>query len=190
MSTLRVLLVLGTLLNARRFDAAVSYTVTVTDEPETTTLSKTRQFSVLADTGRIRAKKLPSEETSLVVYDDILWTKGSPTVALNSRNQTWFELRGSPFALSSRFLTPLFDGTANNAVLRLDDLGRTAGGEHQYTGQVTYDVYAEIGGERVKVTCVAAFAATTTENIDRAYWRGRYAAAHGLRGGRREILRG
>lgn len=163
--------VLAVLAQASDGVAGTAYTVRKSGGTFTT---QRGQFAVVADSGRIRADALDKLPEAVVLWDRILWADSSPMIALNSENQTWYELEPpTPFALSSHFLTPLSNATVKNLKMYFNEVRSEVASQRRYSGRLTYDVHSTLGGESVKVTCLALFDVTTTEEQLRRNWLGR-----------------
>jgi hypothetical protein len=170
---MRVLLLLCAMcvLQLKDARAGTAYSVRVSGG---TFAAQRGQFSVLADSGQIRADAVEKQADAVTLWDSILVVASSPMIALNSENQTWYELEPpSPLVPSSHFLTPLPGATVKNLRMSVSEAGDAGGGEHRYAGQLTYELHATLSGEKVKVTCAASFDVTTTEKQDRRDWPGR-----------------
>jgi hypothetical protein len=148
--------------------AGVSYTVAMTragDQPQS------RRFSVVAEDGRVHATLPKAPPDEVVVYDGLIWTGSSSAVALNSQNQTWYALAPvTPFAPTSRFLTPQNEATIKNVKMKLN-APATVEGELHYSGSIAYQVVTG-GAFGVKISCTATFRVVTNGAADRRNWLG------------------
>jgi hypothetical protein len=160
-----LLLTLALLGHAAAASAATEYTITRTGGMGKRAIHE----RVIAEDGRIRATS--DVEEGPILFDGVLWLEGSPVIALNSQNQTWYEL-DDPFALSSYYLYPLLSprGIADVKVELQEQVGATDG-KRRYSVRLHYLVR---GGGGVEVTCDATLEVTTTDAIDRRLWAGRF----------------
>jgi hypothetical protein len=159
---LLTLVLLGSAVAAR---AATEYTVT-----RSGTEVHTSQYRVIAEDRRIRVTSMTAEEGPILL-DGLLWVEGSPVIALNSQNQTWYELEDpAEFALSSFYLSPMIrPPRITNLKLELEEQTGAAEGERRYSGRLHYLVHGPAG---VDVTCDATLDVRTTDTIDRRLWLG------------------
>jgi hypothetical protein len=153
-------------------DGAVSYTIQVTRGAQKLAGNG---VSVTADHGRIRANFPEPAPDTPILHDSLLRTGGSPVIALNSQNQTWYELEpAAPFAMHSLVFGVSFEKPAvKNVTLQFEETAGTTPPEHHYSGHLAYDVHGSVFGEAVKVHCVATFEVSTTESVERDTWLGR-----------------
>lgn len=128
---------------------------------------------VVADSGKIRVDLVRPPDT-VVTADTLLYEGSGPLIALNSEDRTWYDIESPrPFALSSRYLTPLAENPAARKVrLEFNEAAGDAPGERRYSGRLTYDVYYTVMDAEVKVLCAASFEVTTTDRHDRRDWLG------------------
>ena len=149
--------------------AGLAYTVTIKRSGE---MDRLQTFTVIASEDRLRVSHIDAAEGAGVLYDGLI-KNASGIVALNSRNRTWYSAPAlSPFALTSRYLSPTPDGKVKKLSMTIHP-GAAPAGEHHYSGEIRYDVQTSLGGHPVKVSCMGAFTVTTTDNIPRQHWLGR-----------------
>ena len=180
----RVCLFIGVIARAAAAFGGVAYDVTVT---RTADGGGKQTYTVVADDGYILATQTEVPPGEPVTHDSVLWTGKAPAIALNSQNETWYELTPDtpgahgtivtsvtttgPFALASRFLKPVYKGTLKNVTVQLN-APSVVGSERHYTGRIAYDVHSSSGRVHVKVTCTATFDVITTDKVDRRHWLG------------------
>ncbi len=164
MPRLALALAIATSLHAATAAAATSYQVRQ---------SRGAQFAVVAEGEKILATLVENQDDPVVIYDRLLGVSGAPIIAINSRNETWYELeRQGPFASASRYLQPLTPATTKNLKIRAAEVAG-ADGTRLLTWRIAYDVVGKIDGVAIKVKCSGTFEILVAENHPRELWLGR-----------------
>lgn len=126
-------------------------------------------FHVVADSQG--AVAVAAGEADVVVFDRLVASRGSSITAINSQNQTWYELETpAPFAPSSRYFVPT--PAPHAKLIRATIAAPSADGDRRhYAAELTYLVTTPATGVRVTVT--ASFDIETTSAHERNLWIGR-----------------
>ena len=125
--------------------------------------------SVVAEGGQMRAD-LQVPEGAPVTHTSVLWRGGAVAIALNARNETWYELAPEPLSLRSRYLGPFPAKGAKKVRWTMSEANGT------YTARLTYDVHVR----EATVRCSADYTIETTDRHPRTLWLGRIFARTGL----------
>jgi hypothetical protein len=158
-TVVRLALLMTVLAIALSSSAATAYTVR---KGSSGLLGAT--FAVVAEPDRIRATA-EAKSDGPILYDGLLWFRGSPLIALNSQMQTWYTV-ARPFALSASYLSGARNATRiKQLAFTFDEVAGAPPGEHRYTGRLRFVV---LGSYNVTYTATVDLA--TTEAVDPRLW--------------------
>jgi hypothetical protein len=121
-------------------------------------------YTVVAEPDRIRATSATTPDGP-ILYDSVLWIKGSPTIALNSQMQTWYTV-ARPFALSASYLSAAsMAKRIKQLAFTFEEVAGAPDGEHRYSGRLRFVVLGAYN-----VTYTATMDVTTTDAVDPRLW--------------------